>query len=221
MSANINVPPFRCFMRAEFAHNLEGGHGSHIPVYVIAATSVRARALGFTVLSPQGAMWARIPLHALCTKPEAPGTPLPALQLWDCFALDMEVIQLSFLKDARGNLRCGDGQWRKGSYLFTFDWTSGDRDRDLSLAEVPDEHKTAHLFRLDEGNFAALPNNRVIWHEGSWVTDPFTADDFSDPERRPKYKVNTHVWTVEGDWRSENSDAYFYSVSTDSAVLED
>lgn len=209
-------------MRSEFAHNLESGQGEFIPVYVIGATSIRYRALGFTVLSEKGAMWARVPLHALCWKRDAPQTPLTALELWDCFSLDIEVIQFAFLKESRGNLRCGDGEWRKGSYLYTFDWTSGDRDRDVSLAEVADEHKTAHLFKLDEGNFAALPNNRVIWHEGSFVTDPWVPDDFSDSEKRPSYKVNTHTWSVEGDWRSEHSDAYFYTVTGDEpSAVED
>jgi hypothetical protein len=34
---------------------------------------------------------------------------------------------------------------------------------DTDHSEIPHEHKCAHIIALDDGNYAAQPNNRCIW----------------------------------------------------------
>lgn len=209
MPSNTSVPPIECLIRAEFLHNLESEHGSFERVQVLGVRSIRGSAVLFTVLTERGAMFANMPLHALVTREDAPRHPLHVLELWDAFAYDVECFRYAFVKGCRGSIRCGDGAWRDGSYLWTLDWNGGDRDRDVSLSEVPQEHKTAHMFALDDGCFALMPNNRVLWREASFVTDPIQNDE------RVTYKVNRQAWSVEGDWRTEHTSAYFYSVDGD------
>ena len=46
-----------------------------------------------------------------------------------------------------------------GQYMFTLDWY-GHEDAE----EAGDGgHKCAHVIALDDGNFAAQPNNRIQW----------------------------------------------------------
>ena len=66
------------------------------------------------------------------------------------------------------------------------------------------EHKCAHIIALDDGNFAAQPNNRCIWDIPS-----FTVKD-----NIPDWKVQTNAWNVEdsSQWRTEDTDKFFYEI---------
>ena len=57
---------------------------------------------------------------------------------------------------------------------------------------------------LDDGNYAAQPNNRCIWNVAS-----FTVKD-----NIPDWKVQTSEWNVEDDklWRTEDTDKFFYEM---------
>lgn len=83
---NVNVPRFYCFLRKEFLYDGEAHHGELIHVCVFGAASIHGRTLGFHVLTENGAVIWRLPLHAFCHKPETPMQPLDWLQFWDCFS---------------------------------------------------------------------------------------------------------------------------------------
>ena len=57
---------------------------------------------------------------------------------------------------------------------------------------------------LDDGNYAAQPNNRIIWDIPS-----FTVKD-----NIPDWKVQTNEWNVEdsSQWRTEDTDKFFYEI---------
>jgi hypothetical protein len=57
---------------------------------------------------------------------------------------------------------------------------------------------------LEDGNYAAQPNNRLIWDITS-----FTVRD-----EIPDWKVQTSEWDVEdsGKFRTEDTDKYFYEI---------
>ena len=56
---------------------------------------------------------------------------------------------------------------------------------------------------LDNGNYAAQPNNRILWHCNSYTTDTSW----------PDYKVQNTYWEVEGpDWVTEDTDKMFYEI---------
>ena len=56
---------------------------------------------------------------------------------------------------------------------------------------------------LDNGNFAAQPNNRILWDVANYTTD----------NSWPDYKVQTTYWSVENkDWITEYTDKMFYEI---------
>ena len=76
---------------------------------------------------------------------------------------------------------------------------------DTDHSEIPHEHKCAHVLALEDGNYAAQPNNRIIWSIPS-----FTVKD----EVPFDWKVQTSEWNVEDDlrWKTEDSDKFFYNI---------
>jgi hypothetical protein len=74
---------------------------------------------------------------------------------------------------------------------------------DIEHSEIPQEHKCAHILELSNGNYAAQPNNRILWNIPSYTTD----------KSWPDYKVQNTIWEVEGsDWVTEDSDNMFYQI---------
>ena len=77
------------------------------------------------------------------------------------------------------------------SILFTVDWAHPESNIvDTDHSEIPHEHKCAHIMALDDGNYAAQPNNRILWDITS----------FTVREEVPDWKVQTSNWEVE-DYR--------------------
>jgi hypothetical protein len=72
---------------------------------------------------------------------------------------------------------------------------------DTNFSEDP-EHKCAHMFRMDDGNFFAYPNNRTIWYDDAFMEKRLTEN--------PGYLIDQNFYTVENT--RENSitdDSYF------------
>ena len=59
-----------------------------------------------------------------------------------------------------------------------------------------------HLIKLDNGNYAIQPNNRLRCHETSFCTKP----NQSVVER----KIHEHKWSVEQNWKWVTSDDLKY-----------
>jgi len=58
---------------------------------------------------------------------------------------------------------------------------------------------------LENGNYAAQPNNRIIWSIPSFTVKDKVPYD---------WKVQTSEWNVEDDrqWKTEDSDRFFYNI---------
>lgn len=196
-----DVPFTYCLVRDEFLHDGESGEGQFTECCLIGVVALEGRAPLFTAMTRNGALWARLPLHAFCFEP-CEALPLQTLCLWDSLSYDVSVHQYAYLTTLRADVFCGDGVTRGGEYLFTLDWCKS------SYSEMPDQHKQHHLFRLDGGQIAAQPGNRLRWHEPSWIR-PYTD--------RPSYKVNTRVWTTEREKALIESERQFYHVHADPA----
>lgn len=192
---NANIPRFYCLLRKEFLYDGTAHTEEFVKVCVFGISSIYGRALGFHVLTETGAVIWRLPIHALCHKESAPIVPLNVLQFWDCISYEVSSIVFDRLKETRVRLQMKDGGWIHGQYMFTLDW-HGFEDAE----EVGDGgHKCAHILALDDGNFAAQPNNRIQWFDPAFVT-PF--------KEKPDFLTNTRVWRVERE--TETSNGYFY-----------
>lgn len=201
---NTDLPVFDCFVRKEYLYDLQAYHGEYEHCTVFGLASVQGRALGFHVLTEKGAQIARLPVSSLVTKEHPPHLPLHYLQLWDCFSYEVSVCQFSWLQEMRCKVILRDKQLFDGTYYVTVDWYGNHESKEPG----EDGHKNAHVIFLDCGCIAAQPNNRILWHEPSFITNP------CKPEmgERPDYLINTHKWKCELDnkWTAEDSYRMFY-----------
>ncbi len=202
MFLNTGIPPFYALLRKEYLYDLKAHHGEFLPCCIFGLASIPTRALMFHVMTENGAQIARLPISALVHKKDAPDLPLDILQLWDAFSYDVSVTCFDYLRGLKCRAYLRDRKWYDGEYAFTVDWcgTPGSED--------PGEggHKNAHILKLDNGCFAAQPNNRIFWYEPAFIAKPFGETE------RPDYITNTHVWKCEGKskWTTENTDRMFY-----------
>lgn len=202
MFLNADLPPFYALLRKEYLYDQKAHHGEFVPCCVFGVASIPTRAIMFHVMTENGAQIARLPISALVHRKDAPELALEVLELWDAFSYDVSVTCFGYLRGLKCRTFLRDRKWYEGEYAFTLDWcgTPGSED--------PGDggHKNAHVLKLDNGCFAAQPNNRIFWYEPAFIAKPFAQG------RRPDYKTNTHVWKCEGKskWTTEDTDLMFY-----------
>lgn len=183
MYLNTPIPHFYCYARKQFFYNLEKHQNEYVRVMVFGIASVPGRAIGWHVMTDFGAVFWRLPIHALCSQPNTPPEKLDNLQLWDCYGEKVSVTEFPALKGLKTKAKFKDGTVHDGEYMFTVDWW------DNPYSDTPEQNKCAHILALKSGNYAALPNNRILWAEASFVEKPF--------ETKPDFIRNTHVWKCE------------------------
>ena len=97
-----------------------------------------------------------------------------------------------------------DGKKVLGTYMFTLDWSWENKGvPDLNFSETP-EHK-CHLFKMENGNYYAYPNNRIIWFDDAWT--------FNRIDKNPGFEIDTTVYSVENKRRIETSDHFIYEIT--------
>ena len=205
---NANVPPIYCKVRKEYLYDLKEHHGESEECVIFGLASLSGKALLFHIMLPNGAVFYRLPISAFFQKHlsrnEVPDMSVDQLQLWNCFSYWPSVHIFDFLAGLDCKFKGKDKNFYAGQYLFTIDWAHPESNiLNTEHSEIPQEHKCAHILALANGNYAAQPNNRILWHVNNYTTDTSW----------PDYKVQTTVWDVEGaDWITEDSDKMFYEV---------
>lgn len=202
-----NLPPVECFVRKEYLYDLDGRSvGEFTPCIWITAKSLRGRAFYIEALLPKyGALYDKLPLDAFVWKTDIQEyLALDELQLWDCFSYELTVIEKISLRNLKVKYRAKDKNWYMGNYMFTIDNVVSDPNTlDTSYVQTPAEHKSFNFIKLDNGQFAAQPNNRVIWYEPSHSPAVLEIPDF---------KVSSRVYSVEDKpkYMFGDSEEYFY-----------
>ena len=206
---NANIPPIYCKIRREYLYDMDEKYKKDYRDCVIfGLSSISGRALLFNIMLPNGACYWRLPISAFFQKQydrtDVPDMQADELQLWNSFSYWPSVHCFDWLDGVNGKFLGKDKKFYKGQYLFTIDWAHPDTNiLDTEHSEIPQEHKCAHIMQLENGNFAAQPNNRIIWHINSYTTE----------DEWPDYSVQNTVWDVEdGDWVTEDSDKMFYDI---------
>lgn len=170
---------------------------------IMGVSSVESQALGFHCLLDSGALFWRLPIHALRwrvlegDKYAEEHCDLKDLELWDCFSYDAEVYEMGYLHRARCEVLLPPANAVLGRYWCTVDW----KGNSVSERGGASGHKCAHLILLDDGRIAAQPNNRIYWRDPAWCTAPLG-----------KYKLQHGRWKSEGGWATGDSEDYFYEV---------
>ena len=205
---NANIPPIYCKLRKEYLYDLKQHQGETEDCVVMAITSIPGRAILFNIMLPNGACFWRLPISAFFQKSfdraSVPDMQPHELELWNSFSYYPSVSTIDYLLGEKGRYLGLDKKFYAGEYLFTIDWAHPESNiLDVEHSEIPDEHKCAHILALDNGNFAAQPNNRILWNVGSYTTD----------NSWPDYKVQSTTWNVENKgYVSEDSDKMFYNI---------
>ena len=165
---NANIPPIYAQIKKEYLYDLKKHHGEVEDCIIFGISSMGGRAILWHALMENGAIFYRLPISAFIQKgfkaEDVPKYRLDELELWNSFSYYPAVTHWNLLSAASGKYIGKDKKWHHGKYLFTVDWAHPDGNiLDSDHSEIPHEHKCAHIIALDDGNFAAKPNNRCIW----------------------------------------------------------
>ena len=208
MNFVANIPYIKCWIKKEYLYDLMKGHGDLIECVLIAVKSLQGRALYFEAYLPEyGACFDKFPLSALVWKKDIKKEeqlPLGTIQLWDCFSYDIQIWYKQLLKNCDVEIWLKGGQRMKGNYMFTIDSCHSDSNLiNSGVAEVPSEHKQFNFGRLENGQFFAQPNNRMLWYEQSLTPKEL---------KKPDFKVSTRYFYCEQEarWSFGDTDDYFY-----------
>ena len=203
---NHSIPTITCLIRNEFLFNHEKGFGSYTSCDVHSVASIEKRVPLFEAFLTNGVNWTRRPITAFCWKPCDP-VPLEEAMYWDCFSPYIDVQVRARMKGLRAQLIDFQGQKKWGEYMFTLDWGWENKSiLDTNFSETP-EHKCAHVFKMDNGNFYAYPNNRIVWHDDAWVDTPI--------DKNPGYKIDLTVYSVENKRKQYTDDSYITEFTND------
>ena len=205
---NANLPPIYCKIRKEYLYDLDKSKRGDLDCVIFGLTSISGRALLFNIMLPNGACYWRLPISAFFQKSydraSVPDMQTHELELWNSFSYWPSVTCFDWLDGVAGKFLGLDKKFYHGKYLFTIDWAHPDVNiLDTEHSEIPQEHKCAHILALDNGNFAAQPNNRILWSVSNYTTS----------KSWPDYKVQNTEWSVENkDWVTEDTDKMFYGI---------
>ena len=205
---NANIPPIYCKIRTEYLYDMDPKRKGERDCVIFGITSITGRAILFNIMLSNGACFWRLPISAFFQKhfqrTEVPDMSVDMLQLWNCFSYYPSVHRFDWLDGLDGKYRGKDKKFYPGNYLFTIDWGHPESNiLNTEHSEIPQEHKCAHILALTNGNYAAQPNNRILWHVNSYTVD----NDW------PDFKVQNTVWDCEdSDWVTEDTDNMFYGI---------
>ena len=198
---NHNIPVLTCLIRNEYLFNHQKGFGEFTPVDVHSVASIEKRVPLFEGFLENGVNWTGRPIHAFCWKEDAPIYPLEVHMYWDCFSPYIDVQVRQRLSGLSADLIDYKGNKYTGTYLFTLDWAWEGKagHTDVNFSETP-EHKSGHLFKMDDGNYFIYPNNRIIWKDDAWTANRITSN--------PGYKIDMTVYSVENKRNLESDYSY-------------
>ena len=211
-----NIAPTEVFIRKEFLYDFTKdsknkllGEDEYESAHWITTKSIPNQALYFeSFVHNYGALYDKLPIHAFVWKTDIDRNklyPLDWLQLWDCFSYNIAVIKKQRLRNARCEVIMKDRSKAPGYYLFTIDSCSSDPNEvDVSWSETPNEHKSFNIIKLDNGQFAAQPNNRILWKHQSQTP--------STDLKIPYFKFSTKTWICENSdrWSAAGSTIFTY-----------
>jgi hypothetical protein len=205
-----SLPPVKCFVRREFLYNFQKGYGELEPAIWVSLKALRGQVFRIESLLPAyGALYDKLPIHAYVWDDSLPFTanehdlPIDTLQLWDCMGYSFTVIEKIGLRNLGVKFLGKDKQWHFGHYLFTVDFCADNMDLDTGFTETAEEHKSFNFLRLDNGQFAAQPNNRCIWYDQSLVPAQVSQPDFIAAQ---------NTWSVDGTRKWSAGEDWFYNI---------
>jgi hypothetical protein len=205
-----NLPPIQCYVRKEFLYDFQKGHGEYEPCYWVSVKSIKGKALYIeSYLTNYGACYDKLPISAYVWKTDVNENellPLDFLEIWDAFSYNITVIKKELLFGMDAKVYMKDKKFYNGVYMFTIDSCHSEpNELNTTLSETPNEHKSFNIIKLDNGQFAAQPNNRVLFYDQSLTPSGL---------RIPDFKVSTKEFYCEDStkWSVGDEDNFFYDI---------
>ena len=202
-----NLPNTKVYVRREYLMDNKEGHGEFVEGHWVSCKSLPGRAFYFETYLPEyGALYDKLPISAFVSRPETPDPDLPLndLQFWNAMDYGITAIYKQFIGSMDFEIFTRSHQIIKGTYMFTLDNYHAQTDEiDYSTAEVPEEHKSFNVIELENGQYAAYPNNRMRVYDNSLTP--------KEP-KMPNFKVSTEYYQVESgyEYRLGDTDEYFW-----------
>ena len=156
-----------------------GTHG-WLPCTWFGLVSYPGRLWAAHVMIQGGAVYRNVPLHHLAHQIGAAGWRACDAARWDCYGYQFSMLEYTFLKAMPARVRTRAGEVG-GEYLFTA-VPVGD-----GWSAAPEQSKEFTFLELDNGRFAAMPTNNVLFLDSS----------FSDPAWPTFLKRQTEVYSCE------------------------
>ena len=197
-----SLPPTPVWVRMEYLYDHKRGHGRLTPGMLVSVRSIPGKALYFEVLLLEyGSLFDKIPISGFVSTPDySPSSsgdlPLSSLQLWDCFDRDITVIEKPLLGRCAFLDKHDPAISHHGTYLYTIDSCHAEPSLDLGFSELDQEHKTFNILRLDNGQFAAQPNNRMSWSDPSLIPRATLTPDFFVCSQNYTVELDAEPWSV-------------------------
>ena len=205
------LPPNPVWVKKEYLYDHTKGHGELTPGIWISVKSVQTKALYFeTLLTEYGALYDKLPLSAFVWKTDfdpEDQLPLDVLELWDSFDYNITVVRKPLL--GRCEFFGKDKKMHAGEYEFTIDTAHPDKSViDTNFSELDPEHKSFNVIALDNGQFAAQPNNRVVWRDNSLIPGTLKQPDFKVCTQNYAVETEPKWWTVghTDEWQYKTED---------------
>ena len=169
-----SLPPIKCFVKREFLYNDHKGHGELEPAIWVSLKALRGQVFRIESL-------------------------LPAYGALYDMGYRFTIVEKIGLRNLGVKFLGKDKQWHFGRYMFTVDFCADEMSLDTGFTETAEEHKSFNFIQLDNGQFAAQPNNRCLWYDQSLIPAETKFPDFEAAQRL--WTVDgTRKWAAAGDW---------------------
>jgi len=208
MSALLaNLPNTKVYVRKEYLMDFKGGHGEFVEGHWVTVKSIPGRAFYFETYLPEyAALYDKLPISAFVSEPNKPDPDLPLqdLQFWNAMDYGVTAIYKQFIGSMDFEILTRSHKVMHGTYLFTLDNYHESADEiDYSTSEIPEEHKSFNILELDNGQYAAYPNNRMRVYDNSLTPKQ---------PKNPDFKVSTQFYQVENgySYRLGDTDEYYW-----------
>jgi hypothetical protein len=208
MSALLaNLPNTKVYVRKEYLMDHKSGHGEFVEGHWVTVKSMPGRAFYFETYLPEyAALYDKLPISAFVSEPKKPDPDLPLqdLQFWNAMDYGVTAIYKQFIGSMDFEILTRSHKIMHGTYLFTLDNYHESADEiDYSTSEIPEEHKSFNILELDNGQYAAYPNNRMRVYDNSLTPKQ---------PKNPDFKVSTQFYQVENgySYRLGDTDEYYW-----------
>lgn len=199
---NVNLPKARVYVRCDA---FGGSETEFEPAWLLSARAMRNRPFCFQVwVDKYAACFDKIPPQCIYwyePDGEQDSLPLHKVQMWECLSGSIELWQKAQLADVPVIVNLGKGMKpTTGHYWFTLDFIPEGQAvgiLDIGDVELLEEHKEANVIKLENGQIAIYPNNRLKWL-------PVSLTPHGAAECIPNWNVATNEqWD---DWWSDSSE---------------